>query len=260
MPSQSSNPRGLELPVPDDDARLHSERLIEVISDRIAQQGGVISFEEYMRMALYQPGLGYYSAATPKFGAEGDFVTAPEISELFGFCIARQAEQLIEQGCAAEVLEFGAGSGKLCAQIMQALPRLQRYRILDLSAELKQRQQRYLQKKLTPQQFSRIEWLHSLPPDFDGIVLANEVLDAMPVHLLTKQPDWIELGVACRGQGFTWQALDDAAATIEAMRGIEKRCGELPDGYRTELNLNYQPWMMVMSRRSTTMRHAAPAR
>ena len=100
MPSQSSNPPGLELPVPDDDARAHSERLIEAIADRIAQQGGVISFEEYMRMALYQPGLGYYSAATPKFGAEGDFVTAPEISELFGFCIARQAQQLIDQGCA----------------------------------------------------------------------------------------------------------------------------------------------------------------
>ena len=183
-------------------------RLVSAIIERIEQRGGVIGFDEYMQMALYQPGLGYYSASQPKFGAEGDFVTAPEISSLFGYCLARQAEALIAQGCVAEVLEFGAGSGKLCAQILEALPLLSRYRILDLSADLRARQQQYLEQRLSAELFHKIEWLDQLPRDFDGIVLANEVLDAMPVHVLRKQEDWQELGVTWRGQGFEWQAIE----------------------------------------------------
>jgi SAM-dependent MidA family methyltransferase len=241
------SPRGLELPPPDDEAVAHSRRLVELIVERIGQRGGVIGFDEYMQMALYEPGLGYYSAGMARFGAAGDFVTAPEISPLFGQCLARQCAQLIEQGCAAAVLEFGAGSGKLCGQVLQALPALERYLILDLSADLRQRQQIYLRTQLSAELFHKIEWLSQLPRDFDGIVLANEVLDAMPVRLLQKQAHWIELGVAYHGQGFAWQAVEARGAAIEAMHRIETRLGELPVGYRSELNLNYQPWLNALA-------------
>jgi SAM-dependent MidA family methyltransferase len=240
------NPQGIEMPVPDDAAIEHSMRLVGAIIERIEQRGGVIGFDEYMEMALYQPGLGYYSASLPKFGAAGDFVTAPEISSLFGYCLARQADALIAQGCAAEVLEFGAGSGKLCAQILESLPALAHYRILDLSADLRQRQQQYLKERLSAELFRKIEWLQQLPRDFDGIVLANEVLDAMPVHILRKQGDWQELGVTYRGQGFEWQALEQTE-TVGVMRLIESRLGELPRDYRSELNLNYQPWLKALA-------------
>jgi SAM-dependent MidA family methyltransferase len=240
------NPLGIEMPVPEDAAIEHSMRLVGAIIERIEQRGGVIGFDEYMEMALYQPGLGYYSASLPKFGAAGDFVTAPEISSLFGYCLARQADALIAQGCVAEVLEFGAGSGKLCAQILESLPALAHYRILDLSADLRQRQQQYLKERLSAELFHKIEWLQQLPRDFDGIVLANEVLDAMPVHILCKQDDWQELGVTYRGQGFEWQALEQTEA-VGVMRLVESQLGELPRDYRSELNLNYQPWLKALA-------------
>jgi SAM-dependent MidA family methyltransferase len=240
------NPLGIEMPVPEDAAIEHSMRLVGAIIERIEQRGGVIGFDEYMEMALYQPGLGYYSASLPKFGAAGDFVTAPEISSLFGYCLARQVDALIAQGCVAEVLEFGAGSGKLCAQILESLPALAHYRILDLSADLRQRQQQYLKERLSAELFHKIEWLQRVPRDFDGIVLANEVLDAMPVHILRKQDDWQELGVTYRGQGFEWQTLEQTEA-VGVMRVIESRLGELPRDYRSELNLNYQPWLKALA-------------
>ena len=235
------------MPAPDADALAHSERLIERIVERIEQHGGVIGFDLYMQMALHEPGLGYYSAGLPKFGAEGDFVTAPEISPLFGYCLARQFGDLFEQGCAAAVLEFGAGSGKLCAQIVEALPFLQRYLILETSADLRQRQQQYLRGCLATELFDKIEWLDELPRDFDGVVLANEVLDAMPVHLLHKHPGWTELGVGYRDGRFTWQAQPAEGAVLDAVREIENRHGELPDDYRSELNLNLQPWFNAVA-------------
>jgi SAM-dependent MidA family methyltransferase len=245
--STKSDSQGLELPPPDKTAVSHSSRLAEAIITRIEGQGGLIGFDEYMQMALYEPGLGYYSAATPKFGAQGDFVTAPEISPLFGFCLAQQADALIAQGCNPQILEFGAGSGKLCAQILSSLPDIEHYQILDLSAELKQRQQQYLHGCLSAELFHKIEWLSGLPTDFDGIVLANEVLDAMPVHILHKQGSWRELGVAYDGQRFTWQSFEPGQTALNAIRSIEARLGELPDKYCSELNLNYVPWFKALA-------------
>jgi SAM-dependent MidA family methyltransferase len=239
--------QGLDLPLPDPTAVEHSSRLVQAIIGKIERQDGLIGFDEYMQMALYEPGLGYYSAATPKFGEQGDFVTAPEISPLFGFCLAQQADALFAQGCNSQILEFGAGSGKLCAQIMSSLPALEHYWILDLSAELKQRQQQYLRARLSADLFHKIEWLSGLPTDFDGIVLANEVLDAMPVHILHKQGDWQELGVAYDGQSFTWQSFVPGEPALEAICSIEARLGELPDNYRSELNLNYAPWLNALA-------------
>jgi SAM-dependent MidA family methyltransferase len=241
------NSQGLELPSPDETAVAHSTLLLQAIIARIEQRGGLIGFEEYMHMALYEPGLGYYSAATPKFGAQGDFVTAPEISPLFGFCLAQQVNALVSQGCQARILEFGAGSGKLCAQILNSSPGLEHYHILDLSAELKQRQQRYLRAQLSAELFHKIDWLSSLPTDFDGIVLANEVLDAMPVHIVQKQGDWMELGVGYDGQSFTWQSFASGKPALDAIRSIEARLGELPDNYCSELNLNYPAWFNALA-------------
>ncbi len=238
---------GLELPLPDADAIEYSSRLIEAIVDRIEARDGVIGFDEYMQMALYEPGLGYYSGDSIKFGAFGDFVTAPEISPLFGGCMAHQARALIAQGCSASLLEFGAGSGRLCGQILQALPELERYLILDLSAELKRRQQYYLQNLLDPESFAKIEWLAELPRAFDGIVIANEMLDAMPVHVLRKDAGWVERGVGFDGEKFTWKDLAPRARALAVIGAIESRHGELPRDYQCEINLNLEPWFAALA-------------
>jgi SAM-dependent MidA family methyltransferase len=238
---------GLALPQPDADAIAYSNRLVEAIVARIDDRGGVIGFDEYMRMALYEPGLGYYSGNAIKFGVFGDFVTAPEISPLFGNCLARQASELIAQGCAARILEFGAGSGKLCGHILSALPSLERYLILDLSADLKQRQQFYLSTCLDAEQLQKVEWLTSLPETFDGIVIANEVLDAMPVQLLYKQQDWQEVGVGYDGERFEWRYYEPSERPLAAIRQIESRLGDLPDDYRCEVNLNFGPWFAALA-------------
>ncbi len=245
--STEFNSQGLELPQPDAAAVVHSTRLVQAIIDRIRQQGGLVGFDEYMQMALYEPGLGYYSAATPKFGRQGDFVTAPEISPMFGFCLAQQISALLVQGCNASILEFGAGSGKLCEQILNSSPGLERYYILDLSAELKQRQQQYLRARVSAELFHKIDWLSSFPMDFDGIVLANEVFDAMPVHILRKQGEWMECGVGYDGQRFTWQSFVPGNTVLNAIRSVEARQGELPENYCSELNLNYLPWFNSLS-------------
>ena len=239
--------QGLELPLPDDDAVAHSSRLIEAIVARIEQQDGVLRFDEYMQMALYEPGLGYYSGNSIKFGAFGDFVTAPEISSLFGFCLAQQAAALIEQGCEPSILEFGAGSGRLCSHILTVLPQLERYLILDLSAELKQRQQHYLQNRLDDETLAKVECISRLPEDYRGIVVANEMLDATPVHLLCKRESWVELGVAFDGDRFAWRELEPDFAALTAIRSIESRLGELPPDYRCVVNLNYRPWFAALA-------------
>ncbi len=248
MTPPSYDADGLELPPPDAAAVEYSSRLIETIVDRIEASDGVIGFDEYMQMALYQPGLGYYSGASIKFGAFGDFVTAPEISPLFGGCLAHQVRALIAQGCGATLLEFGAGSGRLCGQILQALPGLEQYLILDLSAELKQRQQFYLQNLLDPESFAKIEWLAELPRAFEGIVIANEMLDAMPVHLLIKDDGWLERGVGFDGDKFVWKNFAPRARVLAAIEAIEARHGALPRGYQCEINHNFDPWFAALAR------------
>ena len=239
--------QGLDLPQPDRDGVLLSNQLAEIIIARIKNQDGLIGFNEYMQLALYEPGLGYYSAPTPKFGIAGDFVTAPEISPLFGRCMARQLDSLFAQGCRRQILEFGAGNGMLCEQVLKSAPDIERYLILDLSAELKDRQHRYLKQQLPVELFHKIEWLSGLPEDFDGIVVANEVLDAMPVHVLQKQGNWLELGVAYDGQRFVWQSFAPGQTVLAAIESIEAQQGELPEQYCCELNLNYAPWFKALA-------------
>jgi SAM-dependent MidA family methyltransferase len=234
-----------ELPQPSSEQTDHSIQLIEKIIHHIEQAGGVISFQEYMQHCLYEPGLGYYSAGSTKFGAAGDFVTAPEISSLFGQCIANQAAQLFDQGLQRQFLEFGAGTGKLCMDIVQQLNALgydwSTYHILETSADLQQRQQQYLQQHLSPDDLSKIHWLSQLPVNFNGLILGNEVLDAMPVNVVVKDQQWIELGVGFFDQKFQWLEYSRDSEAVQAIRVIDQD-DQLPQNYCTEINLNYAPW------------------
>ena len=217
-----------ELPVPSDDARRHSDRLVEEIRAEVERQGGWISFARYMEMALYAPGLGYYVAGAAKLGSQGDFVTAPEISPLFGRTLAGQVADILAH-TGGGVLELGAGSGALALSLLEELQARnrvpERYRILEVSPELVQRQRGLLMHRL-PGLAGRVEWITSLPQRFTGVVVANEVLDALPVHLLAWREEGVrERGVTWEGEGFGWAerslgpgALRDAAAAkpIEA--------------------------------------------
>ena len=202
------------LPPPDDDARAHAARVLGHICQQIEASGGWIPFAVFMDLALYAPGLGYYAAGARKFGSEGDFVTAPEMTPLFGQTVALQIAQILEQ-VGGDVVELGAGSGLLAADILDELERLgrlpQRYRILEPSAELAQRQQQRLRQRL-PAMLDRVEWMESLESlespaaGFRGVVVANEVLDAIPVHILVWRREGVfERGVALEDEALVWQ-------------------------------------------------------
>jgi SAM-dependent MidA family methyltransferase len=224
------------LPAPTPEAAQHSARLADFIRRDIAAQGGWITFARYMELALYAPGLGYYTAGAHKFGEAGDFITAPELSPLFGRTLARQAIEIIAHS-APHILELGAGSGKLAADMLGELERLDKlpdsYAILEVSADLRARQQALLQERL-PHLFKRVHWLDALPEQFSGAIFANEVLDALPVHLLHWHDDSVnERGVSLGDNGFIWQerAISDAAL-LEAAQIIS-----VPDDYVSEICL-----------------------
>lgn len=241
----SSYHSSVELPVPSRDQIEHSAHLIECIVDHIQQSAGVISFRDYMQHCLYEPGLGYYSAGSAKFGAVGDFVTAPEISSLFGQCLANYTGQLFKQGLEPHVLEFGAGTGKLCMDIVSRFNELGidwlSYKILEPSPDLQSRQRTYLKDSLQQQDFIKIRWMNTLPEGFNGLVLGNEVLDAMPVNVVLKKEQWIELGVGFNEQKFQWREFTRDGVAVQNIKEIDRDIA-LCDDYCTELNLNFMPW------------------
>lgn len=175
-----------ELPAPDADARLASTRLNARLLARIAEDGGWIGFDRFMAGVLYEPGLGYYTGGSRRFGRDGDFVTAPEISPLFGACVASQCARWFETLGARRIIEFGAGTGQLAAQVLNGLARNGitdvDYRIVELSAPLRQ-VQRHTLEALAPELTPRVDWLDSLPEDIEAVVIGNELIDAMPVRL-----------------------------------------------------------------------------
>ena len=236
------------LPEPSPSALEHSHSVSTAIAAEITKAGGWISFTRFMELALYAPGLGYYSAGLDKFGAGGDFVTAPEISSLFGRALAHQAAQVLRQS-GGNVLEIGAGSGKLALDLMLELERLEqlppRYFILELSADLRQRQQQRIGREAA-HLLERFEWLDALPEKFTGLVLGNEVLDAMPVELLTWRPGAIsERGAALQDGRLVWA---ERALTQGSLR---EQAGALPPAqfvsgetaYGSEINLAAQGFM-----------------
>ena len=184
------------------DELAHSQRLTERVRDELAAQRGWIPFSRYMQMALYEPGLGYYSAGARKLGAAGDFITAPEVAPVFGRCLAQQCAEVLRALGGGDLLEFGAGSGALAATLLDELERLDalpgQYFILDVSADLRERQRATLAERV-PALASRVVWLDTLPAALRGVMLANEVLDAMPVErFVVRDGDINALGV-------TWQ-------------------------------------------------------
>jgi len=234
------------LPVPSPDALAHSQRVTTHLRSLIQHAGsqnagspdagGWISFARYMEAALYAPGLGYYAAGALKFGAAGDFVTAPELTPLFGRTLAHAiAPVLLETG--GDILELGAGSGRLAADVLGELQRLNalpaRYCILEVSADLRQRQQDLLAREL-PQLANRVQWLDALPTQLRGVILGNEVLDALPVELVYWTQDApLVRGVVCDGDVFSWQDRPIADPVLRARADSLN----LAPGYLSEINL-----------------------
>jgi SAM-dependent MidA family methyltransferase len=226
-----------ELPKPSPEARAHGARVAAHIVREIERAGGWISFADYMGEALYAPGLGYYAAGARKFGSEGDFVTAPGLTPLYGRAIATQFAQVLHE-TGGEILELGPGSGRLAADILVALSergRLpKRYRLLEVSADLRERQREQLARAV-PDYVASIEWLDRMPGRWRGIVFANEVLDSVPPHLVRRRGDaWYECGVTAETDGQL--VLSDRPLAAGALRSAAAERFPDEDDYLSELN------------------------
>lgn len=224
----------MSLPAPNSDALAASQALQRSIAAEIAEQGGAIPFSRFMELALYAPRLGYYSGGAAKLGQDGDFTTAPEISPLYGATLARAAAAIMAQS-GPNIIEFGAGTGKLAHDVLRALGGMgvavDSYTIIELSGELRARQQEALKE------FPQVRWLSAFPDTFRGVVLANEVLDAMPVELVVKEGgQWRRQSVAVRDGSFAFvQGAADAALLEQVERQIPD-AAQLQDGYLTEVH------------------------
>jgi SAM-dependent MidA family methyltransferase len=233
------------LPEPADDAKATSLALCRHIAAEIDAGDGWIPFSRYMELALYCPGLGYYAGGSRKFGVGGDFVTAPELTPLFGQALAAQVSQVVDAS-APVVLEVGAGSGRLAADLLSSMT-IDRYFILELSGELRARQHQTL-AAAAPELLDRVEWLDRLPEHFSGCVLANELLDAMPVHALAWRPlGLMERGVVQQGQAFAWAERPAASALVDAAAGLPI---EAP--FESEIGLVAAGWVTEWARRIDT--------
>ncbi len=231
------------MPVPDPIALEHSARLTALIGEAIAQAGGALPFWRYMELALYAPGLGYYSAGARKFGADGDFVTAPELGSLFAHCVADAvAPVLREVGAVAEFFELGGGSGAFAEQALRRLAEREalpaRYVILEPSADLRQRQQARLHANLSPELAARVEWVdHPPTASWQGVLFANEVIDALPAtRFAIIAGEVVEQCVGIDDAGrFEWRTRPADALLVQALANIQRGLdARLPDGYHAE--------------------------
>ena len=238
-----------ELPIPDPSAAAHSQQLLTLIRNEIAAHGA-ITFARYMELALYAPGLGYYSAGACKLGAAGDFVTAPEISALFSRSVARQCQQILAALQGGDIFELGAGSGIMATDILLELEKLnslpKHYYILEVSADLKQRQQILLSARI-PHLLDRIKWLDNFPTyKIKGIILANEVLDAMPVHKFKLENEAVREFYITDNQGSLDWYLDQPSHK-ELPEQISALQVEFAADYESEINLLLPGWIKSLS-------------
>jgi SAM-dependent MidA family methyltransferase len=247
------DPQSPEPDRPDPAAALVSERLGELIRQEAHARGGLLPFDRFMELALYAPGLGYYVAGARKLGREGDFVTAPEISPLFGRCLAEQCREVLQQMDEGAVLELGAGSGALALEVLQGLGALgalpARYLILEVSPDLRDRQRRLLADRL-PGLSGRVQWLERLPEGFEGVVLANEVVDAMPVHRFRIDADGAPQEIFVRAPPEGWKEVAGPVVSpglAEAVRGLQADGFALDPGYSSEVNLRMAPWLRALA-------------
>ncbi len=242
------------LPIPNAQSQALSQQLADLIQQKIKDNNGWIDFATFMQMALYTPGLGYYSGGAQKFGDSlnggGDFVTAPEISPLFAQTLARQYAQLHAacmlaagdaNNASSNILELGAGTGKLATDLLLELQRLDalptQYFILEVSDHLRQVQRENCEKLLPTNLFEKLVWLEKLPENFVGLILANEVLDAVPTHIVHKTAEgWCERGIAFSHE-FIWRDNpENYVATLSVPKLAENLPNNLPIGYVTEVN------------------------
>ena len=221
--------------------------------NEIAAADGWLTFERFMDIALYTPGMGYYSAGTHKLGVDGDFTTAPEVSRLFGACIARQCAEVLSALGGGSILEIGAGSGRLAADVLLRLETLgelpERYWILEISADLRDRQRSYF-ARLLPHLQERIRWLDQPPEEsFDGLILANEVLDALPFTRFRWYRERVEeLGVAIDGGRLGWAPRPASSRLAETCRGLSRAGGAWDDGYVSECCPRLSAWTQSVTR------------
>ncbi len=235
------------LPQPDQSALSHSERFVQYLKERI-QKNGAIPFKEYMQEALFAPGLGYYVSGAHKIGRGGDFTTAPEISELFGACIAQQILQIQQQANTQSILEFGPGTGRLAISILKALAKQnalpETYYFLEVSPELRQRQQNVLAQAI-PDYMSRCVWLDSSDDiHIAGVIIANEVLDAMPVHRFCWLDGLKEYYVNWKNDQLAWELKSPSRALASAIKKMELDWSE---GYISEINLHLPGWFQMLN-------------
>jgi len=237
------------LPLPDDIGIQHSQQLVNQLHKQL--EHGVVSFAQYMQTALYEPGLGYYMAGAQKFGSGGDFVTAPEVSALFGQCVAAQCREVLDL-IGGSVLELGAGSGRLALSVLSSLSDTppENYFILEPSAELQLRQKQFLQQHLPKTLYSRVHWLNALPENFVGVCLANEVMDALPVELFFKQGIQVHQVCVGRNEDRMEYVTQPAPAELQTMVAlIETELGTpFESGYRSEVCCLLAPWITSLGR------------
>jgi SAM-dependent MidA family methyltransferase len=243
----------LELAPLSEDERAHEARVIATIRAAIRAAGGWLPFSRYMELALYAPGLGYYAAGARKLGAGGDFVTAPELTPIFGRCVATQCAEVLTTLGGGEIVELGAGSGALAADLLGELAACgtlpTAYRILEPSPELRERQRRRL-GELPAGIRRRLAWLEGVPPEgFRGIVLANEVLDALPVERFRAGAAGFEaLGVALEGERFAWRAMPAAGPLAADLATVVADLGSpLAAGYVSEACVMLDPWLAAVT-------------
>ena len=241
-----STPNPFDLPKPHTEDRQYSDKLLSRIKAEIQQQKA-IPFSRFMEMTLYYPGLGYYVSGLRKFGKSGDFITAPEVSPLFAQTLARQLEQIFTASSINTILELGAGSGKLAVSLLQTLEKRQKlpdkYYILDVSSDLQQRQKQAIEKQV-PHLLPRVAWLQQWPQNLNAVVIANEVLDAMPVERFLYNNNQLMLQYVTEKKGQL--VFDYQPAGESIIRALADKLPTLPQPYLSEINLHYFPWFQSL--------------
>jgi len=238
-------------PEPDSEALAHSARVVKRVQTEIEGRGGVLPFDRYMDLVLYEPGLGYYASGTRKFGRQGDFVTAPELGSLYGRCVAHQAAQILAQLDGGSLLEFGAGSGALAATVLTELAERDslpaEYLIVEVSPALRAQQQQTLAARIE-QNPVKVRWLDSLPESgFRGVILANEVLDAMPIiRFRVGAEGHMTAGVVRRNGHLDWSWQRDPSHDGRIDRLVQQY-GLVAD-YTSEVNPRAAAWMQTVGR------------
>lgn len=228
---------------------MRNTQLLQLIRERIHENNHAIPFSEFMQLALYTPDLGYYQSSREKFGESGDFITAPMISPLFAQCIAAQCQQILSHMGSGDILEFGAGSGIFARDLLLSLEKSNslpnRYLIIEISESLRAEQAQLFAKDC-PQLLSRIEWLPNFPERFDGVIVANEVMDAIPFDCFEITADGVaERRVTLAADQFIWCLKPPRPSLATAVENILNDF-PLPEGYQSEVNLTLHDWIQTL--------------